>query len=145
MAIPPYRAPSRTAYDIVIVGGAVIGSSVAYWLSQALGKRASILVVERDSSYEFSSTALSTSAIRQQYSNPINVKISQFGIEMIRSFPERMEPFFDNEPAPDLGFREHGYLYCCSPEGVEAARARVEGRRSPGASLPRRIAPRSER
>ncbi|MGX8009904.1 FAD-dependent oxidoreductase [Mesorhizobium sp. ORM8.1] len=84
MAIPPYTAPSRNAYDIVIVGGAVVGSSTAYWLSQALGKDAAILVIERDSSYEFSSTALSTSAIRQQYSNPINVKISQFGIEIIR-------------------------------------------------------------
>jgi glycine/D-amino acid oxidase-like deaminating enzyme len=133
MAIPPYKAPSRTAYEIVIVGGAVVGSSTAYWLSHALGKRASILVVERDSSYEFSSTALSTSAIRQQYSNPINVKISQFGIEIIRDFPQRMAPFFKNETAPDLGFREHGYLYCCSPEGVEAARAHVDLQRSLGA------------
>ncbi|MBZ9864593.1 FAD-binding oxidoreductase [Mesorhizobium sp. CA15] len=133
MAIPPYKAPSRNAYDIVIVGGAVIGSSTAYWLSQALGSGASILVVERDSSYEFSSTALSTSAIRQQYSNPINVKISQFGIEIIRGFQERMAPFYTNEPAPDLGFKEHGYLYCCSPEGVNAARERVELQRSLGA------------
>ena len=133
MAIPAYKAPSRNAYDIVIVGGAVIGSSTAYWLSQALGDRASILVVERDSSYQFSSTALSTSAIRQQYSNPINVKISQFGIEIIRGFRERMAPFYANEPAPDLGFKEHGYLYCCSPEGVEAARERVELQRSLGA------------
>ena len=133
MAIRPYKAPSRAAYDIVIVGGAVIGSSTAYWLSQALGNRASILVVERDSSYEFSSTALSTSAIRQQYSNPINVKISQFGIEIIRGFQERMAPFYTNEPAPDLGFKEHGYLYCCSPEGVDAAKQRVDLQRSLGA------------
>jgi len=133
MAIPPYRPPSRSAYDIVIVGGAAVGSSTAYWLSQTLGKTASILVVERDSSYEFSSTALSTSAIRQQYSNPINVKISQFGIEIIRSFQERMAPFYQDEPAPDLGFREHGYLYCCSPEGIEAAKARVDLQRSLGA------------
>lgn len=133
MAIPPYKAPSRNAYDIVIVGGAVVGSSTAYWLSQALGDKVSILVVERDSSYTFSSTALSTSAIRQQYSNPINVKISQFGIEIIRGFAERMAPFYPNEPAPDLGFKEHGYLYCCSPEGVDAARERVELQRSLGA------------
>lgn len=133
MAITPYKAPARAAYDIVIVGGAAIGSSTAYWLSQALGTRASILVVERDSSYALSSTALSTSAIRQQYSNPINVKISQFGIEVIRGFRERMAPFYEGEPAPDLGFREHGYLYCCSVEGVEAARARVELQRSLGA------------
>src|SRR5215475_4786320 len=133
MAIPPYKAPARTVYDIIIVGGAAVGSSTAYWLSQALGTRASILVVERDSSYEFSSTALSTSAIRQQYSNPINVKISQFGIEIIRGFQERMQPFYHDEPAPDLGFHDHGYLYCCSVDGVDAARARVELQRSLGA------------
>ena len=133
MATPPYKAPACTAYDIVIVGGAAVGSSIAYWLSQALGATASILVVERDSSYRFSSTALSTSAIRQQYSNPINVKISQFGIEVIRGFPERMASFYEGEPAPDLGFREHGYLYCCSVDGVEAARARVDLQRSFGA------------
>jgi glycine/D-amino acid oxidase-like deaminating enzyme len=133
VAIPRYRAPLRDAYDIVIVGGAAVGSSIAYWLSLALGRTASILVVERDSSYEFSSTALSTSAIRQQYSSPINVKISQFGIEIIRSFQGRMAKFYPGETAPDLGFREHGYLYCCSPEGVEAARARVDLQRRLGA------------
>ena len=84
MAIPPYKPPARTAYDVVIVGGAAVGSSTAYWLSQELGRRASILVVERDSSYEFSSTALSTSAIRQQYSNAINIAMSRFGLTDIR-------------------------------------------------------------
>ncbi|MCW6512590.1 NAD(P)/FAD-dependent oxidoreductase [Lichenifustis flavocetrariae] len=133
MPIPPYKAPRRTSYDIVIVGGAAVGSSTAYWMSQAIGPETSILVVERDSTFEFSSTALSTSAIRQQYSNPINVKISQFGIEIINSFPERMAKFFPGEPAPDLGFKEHGYLYCTSPEGVDSARARVELQRSLGA------------
>lgn len=128
-----YGAPKRTSYDIVVVGGAVIGSSVAYWLTENPDFRGSILVVERDSTYEFSSTALSTSAIRQQYSNPINVKISQFGIEFIRGFQDQMQKFYDGERAPDLGFKEHGYLYCCSPEGAEAARERVELQRSLGA------------
>lgn len=133
MPIPSYKAPQSSHYDIVIVGGAVVGSSIAYWLSQKLGRDGSVLVVERDSTYEFSSTALSTSAIRQQYSNPINVKISQFGIEFIRSFTKLMAPFYTDEPAPDLGFREHGYLYCVSPEGVDAAKERVELQRSLGA------------
>lgn len=133
MPIPKYKAPRQAAYDIVIVGGAAVGSSTAYWLSQKLGPNPSVLVVERDSTYEFSSTALSTSAIRQQYSNPINVKISQFGIEFITTFTQRMAPYFQGEAAPDLGFREHGYLYCVSPEGVEAARARVDLQRSIGA------------
>lgn len=128
-----YHAPKRRAYDVVIVGGAAVGSSTAYWLSQKLGPDPSVLVVERDSSYARSSTALSTSAIRQQYSNPINVRISQFGVEFIRGFAERMAPFHPGEAPQDLGFREHGYLYCVSPEGVEAARARVELQRSLGA------------
>lgn len=105
MPIPPYFAPKAQSYDVVIVGGAAVGSSTAYWLGPS-GLR--VLVVERDSSYEFSSTALSTSAIRQQYSNPINVKISQFGVEIIRSFAERMAPYFPGEAAPDLGFKEYG-------------------------------------
>jgi len=129
----PYQAPKARRYDVVIVGGAAVGSSTAYWLSQKLGPNPSVLVVERDSSYARSSTALSTSAIRQQYSNPINVKISQFGVAFIRGFAERMAPFHPGEPPQDLGFREHGYLYCVSPDGVEAARARVELQRSLGA------------
>jgi glycine/D-amino acid oxidase-like deaminating enzyme len=133
MAKRDFFAPTSRIYDIVIVGGAVVGSSVAYWLTENPGFNGSILVVERDSSYEFSSTALSTSAIRQQYSNPINIKISQFGIEIILGFQTRMEKFYASEQAPDLGFKENGYLYCVSPLGVEAARARVEMQRENGA------------
>ena len=59
MPIPAYKAPKRTSYDIVIVGGAVVGSSTAYWLSRQMDKDTSVLVVERDSTYAFSSTALS--------------------------------------------------------------------------------------
>lgn len=133
MAIPAYNAPKHSHYDVVIVGGAAIGSSIAYWLTKEMGGKLSVLVVERDSSYEFSSTALSTSAIRQQYSNPINVTISQFGVEIIRSFTERMGVFFAGEAPPDLGFKEYGYLYCCTPEGADAAQERVELQRSLGA------------
>ena len=133
MQKPAYHAPKKSSYDVIIVGGAAVGSSTAYWLTDEMRGKLSVLVVERDSTYAFSSTALSTSAIRQQYSNPINVKISQFGIEIIRSFSERMAPYFPGEPAPDLGFKEHGYLYCCSPDGVEAAKARVEMQRAHGA------------
>lgn len=133
MPIPAYKSPRTASYDIVIVGGAVIGSSIAYWLTENEGFDGSILVVERDSTYEFSSTALSTSAIRQQYSNPINVHISQFGMEFINGFQDRMQKFYDGERAPDLGFKEHGYLYCIPPEGVDAARARVELQREHGA------------
>ncbi|WBU60833.1 NAD(P)/FAD-dependent oxidoreductase [Paracoccus albus] len=60
-------------------------------------------------------------------------KISQFGIKFIGSFTERMAAFYADEPLPDLGFREHGYLYCVSPKGVDAAKERVELQRGLGA------------
>lgn len=133
MAPPRYFAPDRDHYDVVIVGGAVIGSSIAYWLTENPAFDGSILVVERDSTYEFASTSLSTSAIRQQFSNGINVKISQFGVDFIRDFPKLMARYYPQDPPPDLYLKEHGYLYCCSPAGVEAARERVALQQSLGA------------
>lgn len=124
----PWGPPRQAAYDVVVIGGAVIGSSVAHFLTHDPDFSGSVLVVERDATYEFASTTLSTSAIRQQFSNPINVKISQFGVEFIRAFPEII-----GEDAPELGFKEHGYLMCCTGASVDQVRANVEMQRSLGA------------
>ena len=78
----------KASYDVVIVGGAVIGSSVAYFLTANPDFSGSVLVVERDPTYAKASTSLSSSSIRTQFSNPINVRISQFGSEFIRDFAE---------------------------------------------------------
>lgn len=129
-----YRAPENTHYDVVIIGGAVVGSSTAYWLTRNTDFNGSVLVIERDSTYQFASTTLSSSSIRQQFSNPINVKISQFGVEFIRNFPETMAEFFDEGSLPELGFRENGYLMCCSPDGADACRDRAEMQRDLGAN-----------
>ena len=128
-----YKAPARSSYDVVIIGGAIMGASVAYWLTQEPAFDGSILIIERDSTFERASTALATSAIRQQFSNPVNVLMSQFGVEVIRSFPRRMAPFFADGQAPDLAFKERGFLYMWPPEEVENARSRVEMQRSLGA------------
>jgi len=73
------RAPVEGQYDVVIIGGAIMGSSTAWWLSQNPDFDGRILVVERDPTYETASTTHTNSCIRQQYSNALNVKISQFG------------------------------------------------------------------
>ncbi|WP_417679930.1 NAD(P)/FAD-dependent oxidoreductase [Pseudodonghicola sp.] len=98
----------KERYDVVIVGGAVIGSSIAYHLMQSADFNGSVLVVERDPSYAQASTSLSASGIRVQYSNPINVKVSQYGLEVIRNFAETMQVGSDK---PDLNFHSGGYLY----------------------------------
>ena len=78
--------PKSSAYDVVIVGGAMYGSSVAWFLSDNPDFDGSILVVEKDPTYEFTSTAHTNSCMRQQFSNEINVRISQFAAEFVKNF-----------------------------------------------------------
>jgi len=103
-------------YDVVIVGGAVNGSATAYFLANNPDFTGSVLVIERDWTYAQSATALSSSSIRQQFSNPINIQISRFGAEFVRAFPETMEV---NGDKPDLAFRENGYLFLADQRGYE--------------------------
>jgi FAD-dependent oxidoreductase domain-containing protein 1 len=93
--------------DVVVVGGAVMGASVAWWLTR-LQPGLRVVVVERDPSYSQASTALSVASIRQQFTTEVNVKISRFGIEFIRNFKQQM--------GLDLGFRENGYLFLAQSE-----------------------------
>ena len=99
----------KPQYDVVIIGGAVIGSAVAYFLTANPDFTGSVLVVERDPTYRFASTSLSSSSIRVQFSNPINVRISQFGSAFIKDFVRTMQ--VAGEPAPDLNFHQGGYLF----------------------------------
>ena len=99
----------RRNYDVIIVGGAAIGSSVAYFLSSNPDFGGSILVVERDWTYARAATALSSASIRQQFSNPLNVQISRFGAAFIRDFASYCG--VDADDRPDLAFKENGYLF----------------------------------
>ena len=102
-------------YDVVIVGGAVVGSATAYFLAENPDFNGSVLVIERDWTYAKSATALSSASIRHQFSNPLNIKISQFGTEFIRDFHARVAV---NGDAPELGFKENGYLYLGDANGA---------------------------
>ena len=120
-------------YDVVIIGGAVIGSSVAYFLSQNPDFNGSILVVERDPTYVRAATSLSSSSIRNQFSNPINVEISRFGTEFIRNFAEVMQVVGDK---PDLQFHEGGYLFLANtPDQVQTLRENHEVQIACGADV----------
>jgi len=103
----------RQSYDVVIVGGAVIGSAIAYFLSANPDFAGSVLIVERDPTFSQASTALSASSIRNQFSNPINVQIGQFGTQFIRDFAEIMQVEGER---PDLNFHESGYLFLAATE-----------------------------
>ena len=115
---PKYSDPKYDSYDVVIVGGAIYGSAVAWWLTRMPGFDGRVLVVERDPSYEFASTSHTNSCIRQQYSTAINVRVSQFGAEFIRNFREFMG---GDERVPTLALQSFGYLYLSDTHEFNAA------------------------
>ncbi|WP_137109296.1 FAD-binding oxidoreductase [Rhodobacter sp. SY28-1] len=124
----------KPQYDVVIVGGAVIGSAVAYFLMANPDFNGSVLVVERDPTYRFASTSLSASSIRVQFSNPINVKISQFGSAFIQDFAQTMQ--VTGEAPPDLNFHPGGYLFLANSEdGATILRENNEVQRACGADV----------
>ena len=94
-------------YDIVVIGGGVIGSSIAYNLAND-GIDGDILVIEKDPTYEFATTTLSAGGVREQFSLPENIKISQYGLKIFENFDEIME--IDGEPA-HAEFKQNGYLF----------------------------------
>ena len=71
---------------IVIVGGAIMGSSLAWWLTELGHPPGLVTVVERDPTYAACGTAFSNSCIRQQFGNPLNVAISRFGVAFLKQF-----------------------------------------------------------
>ena len=105
--------PSHDKYDVVIIGGAIMGSSTAWFLSQNPDFNGTILVVEKDQKYEFCSTAHTTSCIRQQFSTKLNVEISQFAADFINNFQEYMN---NDARVPKLAIKSFGYMYLADDE-----------------------------
>lgn len=123
--------PLRDHYDVVIIGGAIMGSSTAWFLTENPDFNGSILVVERDPSYAKAATTLSFSCIRQQYSTGLNVKVSQFGADFVQNLRARM----GNDPrVPDLTIQNFGYLYLADSESfANVLRANHQVQRAAGA------------
>jgi len=100
--------PARGVYDVVIIGGAIMGSSLAWWLTENADFNGSVLVIERDPSYLWCSTAHTNSCIRQQFSTDLNIRISQFTAGFIRDLRANMG---GDDRVPNLDIQNYGYLY----------------------------------
>ena len=124
--------PSADRYDVVIVGGAMHGSALAWFLATEPGFDGRVLVVERDPSYARAATSLTNSCVRQQFSQPVNVAASRFAAECIRGFrtfassreraarPDGAGSAARHEP-PEIALRDFGYLYLAATEAQEGA------------------------
>ena len=92
---------------IVIIGGGVIGSSIAYHLARA-GHAGDTIVIEPDPTYEFAASPRATGGIRQLFTVPENIRMAQYGHEIYGQFETLMA--VDGEPAP-INFQRRGYLW----------------------------------
>lgn len=119
------------AFDVVIAGGGIMGSSTAYHLTRK-DKRLKVAVVEKDPSYVRSSTTLSMSNVRIQFSLKENIQISQYAFESLKNFEEEMEV---DGIRPKISFRQEGNLFLVPPEGEKTAREAFALQRSLGCRI----------
>jgi sarcosine oxidase subunit beta len=97
----------KNSASVAIIGGGIMGASTAYHL--ALRGCTDIVVLEKDLLAQ-ASTGLSAGGVRQQFSHPANIRLSQ---EAVRLF-ER----FEEELGVDVEFRQVGYLFLAQSKAV---------------------------
>lgn len=123
---------SSQCADVVICGGAAIGSSVACHLAADPGFSGKIVVVEKDPTYRYAASALSAASIRQQYSSAVNIRISLHGIDFLRNIGSLLA--VDGE-VPTVDLHEGGYLYLAGPEAAPVLAANQKLQAGEGADI----------
>lgn len=126
------QAPQYTHYDVVIVGGAIMGASTAWFLTDNPDFDGRVLVVERDPTYAQCSTAHTNSCMRQQFSTELNVRISQFAADFVKNIRTYMG---GDDRVPELGIRSFGYMYLADTDAfADTLRRNIEVQHAAGAS-----------
>lgn len=92
--------------DVVLIGGGIVGSSIACHLVAAGCK--DVLVIERETAQGKGSTGKSMGGVRAQFSTPVNIQMSLYSIPFYASFEERLGYPCD--------YRPQGYLFCATNE-----------------------------
>jgi glycine/D-amino acid oxidase-like deaminating enzyme len=108
---------NNNTYDVVIVGGGIMGSSTAYYLMSNDAKL-KVAVVEMDPTYTRASSALSLANTRIQFSLKQNIQISQYAFEFLERFEEEMAV---DENKPNIAYRREGNLFLVDESGLNAA------------------------
>ena len=122
------KAGKNEVFDVIIIGGGIMGSATAYYLMKNGGKL-KVAVVERDPTYERASTTLSAANIRIQFSLKENIQISLFAFEALDRFEEEVAV---DDDRPNISFRREGNLFLVDEKGRSNAEKAFELQKSLG-------------
>jgi len=92
--------------DVLIIGGGIVGASIAYHLTAA-GQN-NVLILEREAHQGKGSTGKSMGGVRAQFSTPVNIQMSLYSIPFYAAFDERL--------GHPCGYRPQGYLFLATSE-----------------------------
>ncbi len=87
--------------DVVIIGAGIVGSSIAFHLTEAGCKN--VLVIERETRQGLGSTGKSMGGVRAQFATDVNIRMSLYSIPFLARFEEAT-----GHPS---GYKPHGYLF----------------------------------
>jgi FAD-dependent oxidoreductase domain-containing protein 1 len=122
---------SDNRFDVVIIGGAIMGSSVAYYLKQC-DPAIEVAVIEPDPTYEFASTTRASGGARRLFSCPENIAMSNFSIDFIKRFERDMA--IGGEPA-HIDWVQQGYLFIVHGAAMRMLEENAETQRAMGAEI----------
>lgn len=118
-------------FDVAVIGGALMGSSVAYFL-KSLDAAATVAVIEPDPTYAWCSTLRASGGVRVLFSCPENILMSKFGREFIAGFAQAMA--VDGREAP-VDWVQGGYLFIVPPRALPLLEANHARQRSLGCDV----------
>lgn len=116
--------------EVVIVGGGIVGASIAWHLTEA-GCR-DVLMVERETHQGKGSTGKSMGGVRAQFATAPNIQMSLYSIPFYAAFEERL-----GHPS---GYRAQGYLFVATRQAhLDYLRTNQKLQRSLGLSQAREV------
>lgn len=118
-------------YDVIMVGGGVMGCAIAYYLLKA-DSRLNVALIEQDPTYARASTPLSDGNTRLQFNIKENIQMSLYGLEVLASFAEDMAVDGDK---PDVAFRQQGNLFIIDEASREESQQGLALQQSLGAAV----------
>ena len=122
----------ETTAEVIIIGGGIIGASIAYHLRRDDPGIGRVVVIEQDWTYARAAAPMSMGGIRQQYSAACNVALARYSLPFYEQFDALMAGDWGT---PQAHFHQRGYLVLMHAENQDQLRQKYEAQRALGVEI----------